>query len=219
MSYIVAIPNRFPEVIQPLIDSIQKYEKQTEVYIVADGHNRGYGYEVLHYKSPNFVFSAASNIGIMKGVKNGKDVFLINDDIRLIEFDTFGRLYEIMQVRPKLGILSPLIKGCVGQAAQHWYKRHLYHRSECPVLYLKGGSPFCFPFVLFRKEMVLETGPMDESFVGYGGDDLAYSRKVRKMGWMTGVTPLVTVEHGDGSPGMGEARGRSWSVSYKKRYG
>jgi GT2 family glycosyltransferase len=215
--YGVVIPNRFPDIITPLIQSIhEKIPLPPPIIIIMDGHNNDYGFKGIPYDDPHFAFARAVNIGIR--ALPDKDIVLTNDDCRILEWNFFNRLRELAYADPLCGILSPLIVGCVGNAVQRWHERDRHWTPEVDFINVAAPSPVCFPCVYLKRRMLDHIGLMNERIAGYGYDDHDLSSRARRGGWKTMVTQRVIIQHADGSAALGEGRGKSWASSFMKRW-
>ena len=212
----VVIPNRFPDIIQPLLSSIQdsRLAKPYKIYIVADGHSNSYGHYLIQCTQENFVFSKAANTGI-NAVGKG-DVILVNDDIRLLRLDTFQTLFETAYHDPSIGILSPLIDGGCGNLFMDasnidklWNGQRIMYRPGTPSDYIS------FVCVYLKRQMLDEIGLMDENFTGYSRDDADMCIRAVKAGWKVAVTKNTKVRHGLG--GNIYRRGFNWNSSYSRQ--
>lgn len=216
MKYGITVPTRYDDIIQPLLMSLKILSPQPRVVIVADGHERDYGYELAHYvgKSKHkFVYAAAANLGIQ--ALDDLDVILLNDDISFDDKLVFQKLQAAAYFNERVGIVSPLIQGCVGQLRQRWWEHKHYWPANTDLLYV---DVLCFPCVYLRRAMINEIGLLDEKFINYGGDDDDYSARARKAGWRLAVMRDAVVVHGDGSRATNDGVGKSWSQSYFRRY-
>jgi hypothetical protein len=216
--YGVVIPNRFPEVIAPLVESINRLipDPKPEIVIVADNHSDGYGFRAVPYPDPFFVFSKSANTGIRE--LGTKDVILLNDDCVLLEKDFFDRLHAAFLSQDRVGILSPLVVGCVGNRLQRWHERAQCWKPGAEFQDVRGSEAVCFPCVYISRAMLNEIGPMNEAYAGYGRDDWDMCVRARAHGWRTTVTSLLRIQHADGSEALGPGRGKSWSTSFVKRW-
>lgn len=212
MSYSVIIPNRYPDIIAPLVYSIRKFEPKADILIVADNHQDSYGFSVVTHTLDRFQFSKAVNLGIENRPLN--DIILLNDDCRLLE-PIFQELIDIADKYPTVGILSPLIKGCVGNPAQRYHEYRKHWQDYENLKFVCGALPVCFPCVLLRRNMISKIGLLDETISGYGYDDDEYCQRARRLGWDTAVTCRVVVQHGDG--GRDLTRGKTWSTSFVRK--
>lgn len=214
--YTVVIPNRFPDIIQPFLQSVRDYIPQPypRIIIVANEHENDYGFEMIKYPYDKFQYAKAVNIGILAAGTD--DVFLMNDDIVLLNQHFFRRMSAIAHQYPQVGILSPLVKGGVGNQTQYWYKKNLYWRDHERIKHVAGDVPVCFPCVLIKRELINDIGLLNEKIKGYGGDDVEYCLRARANDWKTSVTSLLVVQHGDGGPELNTGRGKTWSTSFAR---
>jgi hypothetical protein len=215
-NYGIVICNRYEDIIQPLLKSLAIAQPKPRVVIVANGHTRSYGYEMVRYDGPGFVFAKAANLGIRHLGED--DVFLINDDTWFEHPCTFGRIRQAAYSEPNIGIVSPLIKGCVGNRFQRWHEVEYVWPKDIALFHVTDDSPVCFPFIFLQRDMLNAIGLMTEVYDGYGADDWDLCRRARAAGWRTSVTRRVMVTHGDGSNRLAEGYGASWSMSYARRY-
>ncbi len=211
-NYSIIVPNKFEDVIQPLLTSLNQYESDPfHLVISADNHDRSYGYDLIKMSGP-FVFSKSVNAGIKK--VHPADVILLNDDIRLLQHDTFELLAQAAYKDPSIGILSPLIDGGCGQ----------YQRPSNSKLFNKDGLLYCrgfrgnerlsFSCVYLKRSFLNKAGLFNERFTGYGYEDADMCIRAYKLGWKLAVTNTVTVQHGAG--GQKGIRGSNWSLSFAR---
>jgi hypothetical protein len=210
----VVIPNHYPDVIFPLVQSLKRLEPDARVIVIADGHTNSYGFEMIPYEGP-FVFSKAVNMGIK--ALDSADVILLNDDCVLLEEFSLSKLAYLGEIHQDIGILSPLIRGCVGNPLQRSHELKTYWKPFKVIQHQGGEMPICFPCVWISRRLINTIGLLDESFTGYGFDDNNYCNRTRAAGFHTSVTSWVTVQHGDGGRELGEGRGKTWSISYARR--
>jgi len=213
--YMVVIPNRYPDVIAPLIESIKRWTaKPYPVVVIANGHHNGYGFWRMDYPPINFVYAKAVNYGIRH--YEDCDIILLNDDCVLLQMDFFDELSKLAYIDDECGILSPLIKGGVGNKFQYWYDRHKLWAPDQGFKLITGVEPVCFPCVYLKRKMIKEIGALKETIPGYGGDDNEYCIRAREYGWKTAITSLLTIQHGDGGPELHDGCGKTWSVSFAR---
>jgi len=213
--FCVVIPNKYDDVIRPLVESIRQFEfSSTRVLIVADHHERDYGFELVRTASPDaFVFARQCNVGIREAGR--ADVMLVNDDIRLMRFNTFATMWRVAQENPDVGILSALIDGGVGNQKQQAQNNHHWSGGD-GLVYCSGfGEDYlCFPFVFLRRKMLDEIGLLDERFIHYGKDDADLCRRAVLAGWKLGITKDAVVCHGRG--GDSNVAGVNFSLSFAR---
>ena len=214
-SYTVIIPNRFEDIIQPLIKSLRIYEQElSKVIIIADGHDRNYGYKMIKTKG-NFIYSKAINLGIKAA--DPDDVILLNDDVRLTEFDTFKTLQRVTYSKPRIGILSPLVDGGCGNIYMRIAKPELWENKPLGIKYctgLRGPDRVTFACVYIKRSLLNLIGLMDENFIYYGFDDADFCIRTVQANWKIAITNKTQVQHGEG--GSKFIRGKNWNSSYMR---
>ena len=137
MSFGIVIPNRYPDIIVPLVESLRCFPTDdARIIIVADGHSNNYGFESIAYEDDHFCFSKAVNIGIR--ALGEHDVVIMHDDCVVLQPDTFRHLERIAHFSQDVGILSPLIKGCVGNPLQRWHERERYWLANDDLRFVGG---------------------------------------------------------------------------------
>ena len=220
--FTVVIPHKYEDVIQPLLASIKrKLPKEglhTPIVFVADGHDRNYGFKSVPYNESHFSFSRAVNIGI-RSSGEFSDIILLNDDCVILEWNFFERLAQLAYAHEKIGILSPLVVGCVGNPLQRWYERDQFWTPDRDFIDVPSPNPVCFPCVYIKRIVFNTAGMMNEWIASYGRDDDDMCERARAAGWRTTVTQRLIVQHGDGSADLGSGRGTSWNASFMRRYG
>lgn len=215
IKYSVVIPNKFEDVIQPLLESLKEFEPRTTcVVIVADNHDRSYGYDIVKASGP-FVYGKSANLGINYIPTN--DIILLNDDVRLLQPKTFKTLQEIAYSDPTIGILSPLVDGGCGNIYMKASNGHLWNKLGNTIYYpngLRGPDRLTFACVYIKRALLIDIGLFDENFLDYGYDDADMCIRTVKAGWKLAVTSELTVRHGSGGDCF--IRGKNWSSSFKR---
>lgn len=222
MNYGIIIPNRYQDIIQPLVKSFHEFipKPWPRIIVIANGHQTDYGLgERIDYPKGRFVFSRAINLGI--NALEDKDVVLLNDDTVILEQGFFKKLHDLAYKYENVGVLSPLIRGCVGSVAQRWHNRYRSWKvdEEFKIVHLEN---VCFPCVYIKRQLIDQIGLLSEAFTSYGGEDEEFCIRTRMAPfdrnrmWRTAVTSALVVKHGDGSADLQSGRGRSWSVSYAR---
>lgn len=213
--YTVIIPNRFEDIIQPLLDSFKTYgEDLTKIVIVADNHGRSYGCGLIKMDG-NFIFSRSANAGI--DYADPDDIILLNDDVRLLHPRTFDILKEMAYTDPSIGVMVPLVDGGCGNHFMRSNREDLWKDNTSGIHYCRGkrGSDLVtFACAYIKRRLLNQIGLMDENFVGYGFDDIDMCIRAKQAGWKLAVTNKAKVQHGNG--GEEFIRGSNWSSSYMR---
>ena len=143
-----------------------------------------------------FVFARNANLGIRAAFNSGSlAAVLMNDDCALQTPGGFSHLYTYAESIPDFGLIS----ASFDTATLPW-------QQQCQL-----GSEFStvsslmFPCVLIPREVFVAVGPLDESFVHYGFDDVDYCDRVRAAGYLLAVDHGCYVTHS----GRSEYRSRS----------
>lgn len=190
---------RFTEIFEILARSIRVHEHSehdswivvtsggAEEVLCADGHESEWC--IVKGTEP-FVWSRNANIGI-RWAESDEDILLTNDDIQFVG-PTVARLQEICDANPSIGVLAPQI---IGDGINNRLAM-----ASTPIHTEWAESKEYIPFVCvyLPRRVIDAVGPFDESFTGYGGDDMDYCLRVQKAGFKLAVTPRVKVKHGFG---------------------
>lgn len=213
--YTVVIPNRFEDIIKPLLASIKKFEDDPKVLIVADRHNNDYGYSKVDLEG-KFSFAHSANTGILSAGED--DIILMNDDVRLL-MPTFKRLQKIAYADPKTGILSPMVDGGCGNLFMRARQMKKVWPSDTSIHYCNGlgGDRITFACVYIKRKLLDEIGLFDEGFANYGYDDADMCIRTIKAKWKLAITNRLTVQHGTGGDKF--IRGQNWNSSYVRTTG
>lgn len=183
----IIVPSRFPDIFEDCRDSINKFAPKENKILVRDGNSivAPAGWQTIQGPDAKFVYSRNINLGIAASTG---DVLLTNDDVRFTHTKTLEIMQNVMARNPEVGILSPLIKGDVGE----------YWQSHTTKALQYTDVRLCFVCVLIRRESLDKVGLLDEAFDGYGYDDVDYCRRIKNAGYKLGVTAKATVIHGHG---------------------
>lgn len=110
-------------------------------------------------------FTYSGNVNIGWQAAGDSDVILCGDDVRFT-----GPFLETLQ---RVAYSDPTIG------------------ISCPEM--NGQSPWVCGY--FKREVIEKVGPMDEDFVGYGGDDNDWAHRMGLAGYRTQPTTDVKVIH------------------------
>lgn len=192
----IVIPSKFPDIFADCRDTINKFAPKETKILVRDGNSIAApdGWTTIQGPDAKFVYSRNINLGIAQSTG---DVLLTNDDVRFTHPKTLEIMQNVLARHPEVGVLSPLIKGDVGE----YWQSHATKELHTVTVRL------CFVCVLIRRECLDKVGPLDEVFSGYGYDDCDYSRRVVNAGYTLGVTAKAVVQHGH----AGEQRSMSYN--------
>lgn len=212
--YAIVIPNKFEDIILPLFRSFSHYNTNpSKVIIVSDNHDRNYGFESVRVDG-EFIYSKSANAGIRHAVPH--DVILLNDDIRLIQPDTFNKLFKIAYSDPSIGILSPLIDGGCGNVYMDVHRIGKLWTGSQHIMYREGtGYDYIsFACVYLKRQLLNQIGLLDENFTGFARDDADMCIRAVRAGWRVAITKDVRVRHGSG--GSTYIKGQNYNTSYQR---
>lgn len=220
-AYTVVIPNKFEDVIHPLIESFRKYEKRlARVIIVSDGHDRHYGLENVRIDGP-FVYSKSVNLGIKRAGQS--DIILLNDDVTLLQDNTFDDMECLAYSDPTIGILSPQVDGGCGNLfmrpshTELWSDGRRSVKNNLHYCCCRSGDQVTFACVYIKRKVFNTVGLFDENFTSYGFEDTDMCRRAHSRGFAVVVTNKLVVRHGVG--GEKFIRGRNWNTSFMRTGG
>lgn len=192
----IIVPSKFPDIFTDCCDSINKFAPKENKILVRDGNSIAApaSWTTIQGSDAKFVYSRNINLGIAASTG---DVLLTNDDVTFRHPKTLEIMQNVLARHPEVGVLSPLVKGDVGE----YWQSHAVKELHTVAVRL------CFVCVLIRRECLDKVGLLDERFSGYGYDDCDYSRRVVNAGYTLGVTAKAVVNHGTPT----EARSRSYN--------
>lgn len=133
-----------------------------------------------------FVFSKNVNAGIL-AFQDWDHIVIMGDDVQFLTLGGLDLMLNLMEEKPKVGILSASVRGIVGNPMQAHHSSNPAFRYETKVL--------CFICVMVRREAWEAIGPLDESFSGYGYDDNDYSLRCLDAGFDLGIDNRCVVAH------------------------
>ena len=181
--------SRYPDLLEGLTENLNQFAPNFDRVLVKDGYlidESTVGWYTVPGPEGKFVYSVNANLGL-KAVDPDSDILLIGDDVRLKTADTVETLFNIAYSNESLGMLSPKICGGADNPLQ-----------TNPTSDLAFSDRYLALVCTFIKRSVrAKVGLLDERFnLGWGWDDVDYSRRVRQAGFTLGVTARVEVVHG-----------------------
>lgn len=180
----IVIPSKYPDIFEGCRSSLEKFAPQAKKVLVRDGDDIGdpEGWKVIQGPDEPFIYARNVNLGI-KACSG--DVLLMNDDVRFIHPRTLETLQGVLALHPSIGVLSPLVDG-------------LACNVNCPPhLMVKTADMFvAFVCVLIRRALFDKVGLLDESFIGYGSEDIDFCKRAAEAGYRTATTSKAIVLHG-----------------------
>lgn len=180
---VIVIPTANDENLRRCTESILSCERLPVIIVVDDGDSKleGLWYRVKGQKP--FIFSRNVNVGMKAALHFNQSLMIMCDDTTLW---TKKGLTMLEEQSEDYAVVSPGIVGDVGNDNQ---------RNQGRIGIIPEPKELCFMSVLIKYETIKKVGVMDESFVGYGYEDIDYSRRVLNAGLKLGVMDSVKVEH------------------------
>lgn len=216
--FTVIIPSKYRDILDPCIESIEKFEDPVPEILVAwngSSSDAPKKHDWVAVSEP-WCFSKAVNTAVAN-IPNDRDLVILNDDVRLV-MPTFLRIRQESYLDGKIGLVAPMVDGGVGNPYQSLYSLSRWPKKEgggtSHIVSVTGEVPICFVCVYIRRDAWNDVGTLDEGFVGYGRDDVDYSMRLRRKGYLTLITRERHVVHGVGGEKMD--RGRNWSLSFAR---
>lgn len=185
---IIVIPTADPENLIKCYNSIKKNEllENHTVIIINDGNflaaSKDHNSIIVVGEKP-FIFSRNVNVGMKKSLEKKENLVIMCDDVTL---ETMNGLSVLEKESDGYAVVSPSVDGDVGNDNQ---------RNKGRIGIVDEPKELCFMCVLIKHETIKQIGLMDERFIGYGYEDIDYSRRVREAGLKLGVLDKVKVSH------------------------
>ncbi len=142
---------------------------------------------LVKYGPKKFSMAGNANIG-WKAVDPTSDILYLGDDVRFKQPDTVERLRELAYSDLKIGMLSPKICGGADNPLQT-------NPPDFDLIYSERYLALVCTYI--KREVIEKVGYLDEeTFKGYGSDDVDYSRRVQAAGYKLAVATRIEVQHG-----------------------
>jgi hypothetical protein len=188
---IVAL-SKYPQIFEGFDENVRKFVTNPNInkILVRDGALLGESIPGWLTLSGPRVFSMTGNANIgFKAVDPDDDILYIGDDVRFTQMNTIERLKEIADTNPRIGLISPKINGGADN--------YLQTNPPTDKKLVFSDKYLALVCTYITREALNAIGFLDEdTFKGYGWDDVDYSRRVRQAGFKLAVAPQVEVNHG-----------------------
>jgi GT2 family glycosyltransferase len=152
----------------------------------------------------NLGFAGGANRGISYALTEQYPyILLLNNDTEIAS-DALRLLVQTAQGSPAIGILSPLILYPDGERI--WFAG-AYRRRWFPSITWPGyrqrlaipSQPFRIDYatgcaMLLRRELLLEIGPLDDTYFMYW-EDMDLCERARRVGWQVFLDPRAIIWH------------------------
>jgi GT2 family glycosyltransferase len=213
--------SRFPDTLVSLLESVRRAGEDCEIVVADDGlppelDLSAYG-AVRRVPCPRpFNFARNANIGIA-ACPPDHDVFLVNDDARLLTHRGLDHLAETAS-QAGVGIVST---GVLSSEVNEWQQM-----VDGEIVDMRDQG-VAFIAVYLSRQVREAVGQLDESFDGHGWEDGDYSVRSRRAGLKNMVDGRCVVDHIRlstsfvrvfGDKGYAEAHERA-HARYKEKWG
>lgn len=195
----IVIPSKNERLLARAIESIKRThlrELPAEIIVVDDG--LGHIPEELRSSITSlveghkpFCYSKNVNLGV-SCARPEADIFLMNDDAFFVTSDGLFALEKAVAEHDELGIVTPVFA-----RAERTPSQRLGHLDPGGGLFFETTTYLTFAGAYLRRDLILEAGLLDESFIGYGFEDNDYCLRAVRAGFKLGVLPGVVMGHGD----------------------
>jgi hypothetical protein len=207
----IVVPSKYPDIFDTCRASVNLYATDAPKILVRDGQDiiPPPGWTTIQGPDEPFIYARNVNLGIKACTG---DVLLMNDDVKFYNEKTLETLQGVLSLHPEIGILSPLVDGVANGVG--------YTREAVQVT----SHYLSFVCVLIRRAVIDKIGLLDESFTGYGSEDVDYCRRAQAAGFSLAVTALSTVQHTHGSTSYTreadiEAKRQASAQQYLQKWG
>ena len=185
---IVAL-TKYPDIFAGFDENVKTFAPNVDRVLVIDGRLIG---NVTGWKTVAgpYKFSMAGNANLgWKAVDPSHDILYIGDDVRFTSPDSVERLRDLANSDPTIGMLSARIIGGADNALQT-------HPPQNKTL-VYSDRYLALVCTYIKRGTIDAVGYLDnETFKGYGWEDVDYSRRVKNAGLRLAVAPQVEVTHG-----------------------
>lgn len=181
---ILVIPSGNQENLNSCLDSVFTNESllpPSNIFVVTDGDIHAKDVNVIKGERP-FIFSRNVNFGLLVARSSHNNLVVMSDDAIL---KTPNGL-SMLESSDGYSIVSPGIDGECGNHNQ-------VNQGRSGIV--PETKVLCFICVLIKHEAIRKVGLMDERFIGYGYDDVDYSRRTLQQGLKMGVMDAVKIVH------------------------
>lgn len=184
---IVAL-TKYPDIFASFDTNVKEFAPTFDRVLVVDGIMvNPVGWSVV--QGP-YTFSMAGNANLgWKAADPTHDILYIGDDVRFTAPDSVEKLRDLAHSDPSIGMLSARIIGGADNVLQ------TNPPQNKTLVYSDRYLALVCTYI--KRTTIERVGYLDdETFKGYGWEDVDYSRRVKKLRMRLAVAPQVEVTHG-----------------------
>lgn len=156
----------------------------------------------MEFLPSNLGWGGGNNRGI--AISHSKHVFVLNQDATVTP-GAIGELVRVMETSDRIGMVAPKLMDArnpnvIDTAGHLMYADGLNRgrgRLETDMGQYDATTEALFPSgaaALYRRAMIDDIGPFDETLFLYG-DDAEYGLRARRMGWECAFAPGAVAHH------------------------
>lgn len=200
------------ELLRACLQSIQRYEPDSEVIVVDNGSRDGsvtmvrdeFPIHRLFASEKNLGFAAANNLGLSAATR--PYAVLLNSDTELLD-DSISRCVLRMVREPSLGAVHPSLRGADGNPQECVHREPSLRSSLRKALRLRVSDESSAQWLagtalVLRKQALDQVGRLNDDFFMYW-EDADLSARLRAAGWGLAHEPRAIVKHYGGGSGGG----------------
>lgn len=188
---------KYTAIFNGFIENANEYEPHVEKILVRDGHEVCCPSWKTIQGPEKFSMAGNANLG-WRAVSLNDDILYIGDDVRFLQKNTIAGLRDLAYAHPDVGLLSPKIVGGADNSLQT-------NPPNADIVFSERHLALICTYI--KREVINKVGYLDEeTFVGYGFDDVDYCRRVRNAGYKLAIDPSISVQHGVQRMDNGELR-------------
>ena len=185
---IVAL-SKYPDIFAGFDANVKQFAPDFDRILVQDGKliENAEGWRIV--QGP-YQFSMAGNANLgWKATDPRHDILYIGDDVRFLEPQSIERMRDLAYADSTIGMLSARIVGGADNPLQ------TDPPQDKTLVYSTRYLALICTYI--KKDIIGLIGYLDNNtFKGYGWEDVDYSRRVRAAGYRLAVAPQVPVQHG-----------------------
>lgn len=210
-----------PSITESCLSSVIESDKSVDIYVLDNSLDEKFKPKVYRFFSninlirvhDNLGFAKTANIGLRKILKNNyKTIFLLNNDTRIIQKNTFKSLSEVLHSKTHYGLISPRI---ITPKNEIWFEcgkidpnrysaGHIKNQTQRSLYSCEFVSGCCMGI---KSELLKKVGSFDPRFYLYY-EDADLCLRAKKIGFKSIVFSDIEIVH-EGSYSSKKSAGKA----------